>query len=53
MSRGQAVRLKPARRRRPSKFDLLRQRQGIVYFDSEVTDGALDFRMSEKQLDRA
>ena len=43
----------PARPRRHSELDLLRQRQGIIDFDPEVTDGALDLRMSEKQLDRS
>ena len=32
---------------------LLRQRQSIVDFDPELTDGALNLRMSEKQLDRS
>src|SRR6185437_4013278 len=42
-----------ARPRGRSELDLLRQRQGIVDFDPEVTDGALNLRMSEKQLDRS
>lgn len=41
-----------ARPRGRSELDLLRQRQGIVDFDPEVTDGALNLRMSEKQLNR-
>jgi hypothetical protein len=32
---------------------LLRQAQRIVDFDPEVADGALNFQMSEKQLDRS
>jgi hypothetical protein len=36
---------------RRSELDLLRERQGIIDFDLEVTDGALDLGMSEEQLD--
>src|SRR5208282_2393442 len=42
-----------ARRRGRSELDLLRERQGIVDFDLEVTDGALNLRMSENELDRS
>lgn len=44
-----------ARREAPgihSKFDLLRQHQGIIDLDSEIADGAFDFRMSKKKLYR-
>ena len=36
-----------------SELDLLRERQGIIDFDPEVTDGALDLGMSGGQLDRS
>ncbi len=39
-----------ARPRRRSELDLLRQRQGVIDFDPEVTDRGLDLRMSETQL---
>ncbi len=42
-----------ARSRRRSELDLLRQAQRIVDFDPEVTDGALNLRKYEKQLDRS
>jgi hypothetical protein len=32
---------------------LVRQRQRIIDFDSEVGDSALDLRVFEKQLDRS
>jgi hypothetical protein len=43
----------PARPRRPSELDLLRQGKGIIDLDPEIPDGALDLRVSEKQLDRS
>ena len=33
-----------------SELDLLRQGQGIIDLDPEVTDGAFDLRMAEQQL---
>src|SRR5436309_2092736 len=42
-----------ARHRRPSELDLLRQRQGIIGFYPKVTNGTLDLRASEKQLDNS
>jgi hypothetical protein len=41
------------RGRRPFRGDLLGERQGIINFDPEVADGALDLGMSKKQLGRA
>ena len=38
---------------RRSEFNLLRQCQGIIDLDAEVADRALDFRISEKKLDRS
>jgi hypothetical protein len=43
----------PVRRTRevawsPSEFDLLRQRQGVIDLDPEVTNGALDLGVSEQ-----
>jgi hypothetical protein len=43
----------PARPHCRSELALLRERQGIIDFDPEVTDGALDLGMSEEQLDRS
>src|SRR5208282_5413414 len=43
----------PARPGRPSELDLLRQSQGIIDLDPEIPDGALDLRVSEKQLNRS
>src|SRR5271166_747180 len=42
-----------ARPGRPSELDLLRQSQGIIDLDPEIPDGALDLRVSEKQLNRS
>jgi hypothetical protein len=39
--------------RRHSELDLLRQRQGVIDFDPEIADSALDLCMSEQQLDRS
>ena len=36
-----------------SDVDLLRDSQGILNFNSEVSDGALQFGMAEQELDRA
>jgi hypothetical protein len=45
---GKARRLCPG----TSDVDLLRDLNGVVDLDTEVADGALDFGMSEQQLDR-
>jgi hypothetical protein len=43
----------PAKSRVRSEFDLFRERQSIIDFDREVTNGALDLRVPEKQLDHS
>jgi len=44
---GQVRTCRPALR---SKVHLLRQLQSVVNFDSEIPDGAVQFRMAEQEL---
>jgi len=53
VNRGERPRRGRAARLGRSDFDLLRDAERVVDLDTEVPDGAFEFRVSEQQLDRS